>query len=111
MSSIIFERCSQKLEGGNGSQNLQTNESAASSPTNVASQETKDSTVADDKENKENSSASKSKRKSRFEPEAEQPAAKRKDDRCDMFAETDTFGTNVNVRIRQNCFLISRFSH
>lgn len=50
-------------------------------------------------EAKESSStpSAKTKKKSRFDCEGDQNTNKRKDERCDMFAENDTFGSNVNV--------------
>lgn len=53
--------------------------------------------------------AVKTKKKSRFEPENEQTVTKRKDDKCDMFAETDTFGSNVDVRMRNCVILLYKF--
>lgn len=75
-------------------------ESNTSSPVNVTNEEEmKESASNKLVDGKESTAtpASKAKRKSRFETEVEQSNSKRKDEKCDMFAETDTFGTNVNV--------------
>lgn len=86
----------QKLAGNN--ENQVTKPTAASPAEKIIDTNSK-GTNEKQPEGKESSStpSAKTKKKSRFDSEGDQNASKRKDERCDMFAENDTFGSNVNV--------------
>ncbi|KAK7574256.1 hypothetical protein V9T40_011447 [Parthenolecanium corni] len=89
------EELLKKLAGNN--ENQVTKPTAASPAEKIIDTNSK-GTNEKQPEGKESSStpSAKTKKKSRFDSEGDQNASKRKDERCDMFAENDTFGSNVN---------------